>query len=176
MSIKAILQTSDRAFANLYDISIIRNTGAVLSPTLMFRAEDINFGGEFSIETFYSEATKQHFLTNANRVKTISISFRETAQYEIMGIFRSWQGSIFQQSINAFLPGNPTGTINIFLDPDDFTKAKLPDGRSAFIYATGVIPTSIQMPTYSYKEGNPLITSVTFSVDTIDFTIPKVNF
>lgn len=167
-TIQTLLETSDRAYANLYDITIIRNNGSSLDSSLWFRAEDINFGGDFSLETFYSDPTKQHFITGANRPKTISITFRETPTYKVMGTFRAWQSSIYQQSINAFLPGDPTGNITITLDPDNYTNNQT-NGNTPVLKINNAIPSSIAPPTFSYREGNPLVTVVTFSIDDIDF-------
>lgn len=169
-----LIAHADRSFANLYDVEIKVSdpqSNQILSSLNLdkigFLAEDVNFGDGFSLETFYSEPTKENFIIGASRAKTISISFRETRDFKVATTFRTWQKAIYSQEKNAFISGNPTGQILIKLDPDNYTGA----GELNSIRTLGAIPTKVGVPTMSWKDGNPLLCKVDFSISDIDFFV-----
>jgi hypothetical protein len=166
-----LIANSDRSFSNLYDVKITfpNNANATLQSldisNIGYLAEDINFGDGFTLDVFYSEPTKENFIVGASRAKTVSITFREKRDFSVSTTFRQWQSGIYSQQLNAFLSGNPTGVILIQLDPDNYTGG----GNNNNIIIRGAIPTKVGVPALSWKDGNPLIVKIDFSITDIDF-------
>jgi hypothetical protein len=163
-----LLNNADRSFSNLYDVNFFNPNNPSLNSQLDnvgYVAENVNFGDGFSLEVFYSEPTKENFITGASRAKTITITFREKRDFSVSTSFRKWQNGVYSQELNAFLPGDPTGQICIQLDPDNYTEA----GVTNEIRIQGAIPTKVGVPSLSWKDGNPIVVKVDFSITDIDF-------
>jgi hypothetical protein len=155
----------DRAFPNLYSIIITPpdDTGAGVSLRdrmldFTYYAEKVTFGGPAVIETEYSEATKQFFIKNAQRVKTATITFRETSQYRVLSVFKDWMGNIYDFQNNIFLGGwKPWGQITVSMDP-------IRDGQSGgALVMANAYPTTLTYPTYDWADGNPIKIDCVFS-------------
>lgn len=154
----------DRAFPNLYSVIFtapIDDTGVHSlrdrTLNLSYYAEKISFGGDQVIETEYSEATKQFFIKNAQRIKTATITFRETSQYKVLNLLRDWMDNIYDFENNVFRDWKPWGRVEVAID------AMTSNMISGFINMANAYPTSVTYPSYDWADGNPIKVNGTFS-------------
>jgi hypothetical protein len=162
----------DRAFPNLYNVSI-NPPNNDNSLTSMFRnvkyyAEKISFEPGFSFDTRYSDALKQFFIINATRIKTVSITFRETSLYGVIKGIKTWMNKIYDPDKNRFLQFNPEGEIQVDLDP-------IMEGTTTagYILFTGAYPVNLKYPSYDWADGNPIKVECTFNCQNTKFQIPN---
>lgn len=155
----------DRAFPNLYHIEfpIVPGTLIDMSTSMKYYAEKLDFGGDFTIDTEYSEATKQFFIKNAQRIKTATITFRETSQYKVVNFIRSWMESLYDFVNNTFNDFNPEGVITVNLE-----QTRTP----GIITLSGAYPTLLKYPSFDWADGNPIKIPCTFSFKDIAFIFP----
>jgi hypothetical protein len=167
----------DRAFYNLYDVVFdcssvdSKNTlgGGIVGindrlQSMTYYAEKLNFGGDFNFETEYSEATKQFFIKNAQRIKTITITFTETSTYKVVDVMKDWMNNIYDFVNNCFNKYDPRGTMYIQLDQI------MDDSQSGVITVSNMYPTVIPYPDYNWAEGDPISLPITFVCDGVFFS------
>lgn len=169
----------DRAWENLYEIAFdcsavdSKNPGfTVINQRLQnmkYYAERVAFGGDFQMETEYSEATKQFFIKNAQRVKTVSLTLTETSTYQVFDVMKDWMNNVYNFTDNVFNRYDPRGTMYVNLDAsNDQTQ-----GSPGVITVNETYPTIIPLPGYDWASGNPITHSITFSCSGISFHIPN---
>ena len=157
----------DRAFPNLFEVEVSYSPMGELVTSLSnlkYRAESIDLG-DFSLETDFNESMQIHTIKNAERIKEITITFRETSTYEVLTTFKRWMNSIYNFDGNYFNSVIPYGTINICLGNDGEATDKL---KKRIIFEEAM-PTSIEYPSYSWSETDPLKIIVKFSVNGVKF-------
>ena len=174
--VSAILlsQGLDRSFANLFSVEI-DTTGTTATPTplmtnISYLAEKINFGGDFSFETEYSEAMKQHFIKNAQRIKTVAITFRETSQYGVIKAIKDWMNKIYDPDKNIFKAGITLGTITVHVDTP-LSSHQIDDHDDKPITLEGVLPTLLTYPAFDWSDGSPIKVNATFSFNNISWSL-----
>jgi hypothetical protein len=126
--------------------------------------EQAAFGGDFILETEYSEALKQFYMKNATRVKTVTFTFSETSNYNVLDILKEWMNRIYDFKKNCFNSFNPVGVITITVDANNI------DGQDGKIVLRNTYPTSLTYPTYDWADGNPIKIKSTFSFDDMGFS------
>jgi hypothetical protein len=176
-NISSIINLGERAFPHLYDVDLLftdnsqlqeRITGIPsisnqkISPFITTAsAESVTYEGGYSIESFYSDILFQSFPNKANKVKGMTIDFRETANFTYIKLFEAWMGTIYSKSENCFLSGDPRAVIIVTV------QNPIGGGDTKFTHS-GVIPKSINYPKFSYSSTEPIVTSVTFSIEGLD--------
>lgn len=154
----------DRAFPNLYQIEIQRKSEEYF-PNSKYLAEKIDFG-QFQITTDFNEAFQAHTFKGVEKIKSATISFRETSKFSVIQAIKGWMNDIYDFDTNSFKsftePAKPYGTIKaVFDDPSN--------GFS--IVMEEAIPTSIDYPSLSWGDSEPVKINCTFSFNSIQFIL-----
>lgn len=164
----------DRSFYNLYQVGFDCKSvdaqvgGAIVGindrlQNMQYYGEKVNFGGDFNLEMEYSEATKQFFIKNAQRIKTVTITFTETSSYRVVDVMKDWMNNIYDFVNNCFRPYDPRGQMLINLD-------QITEGTEGGpIYVNNVYPTVIPYPDYNWSDADPITLPITFACDNVIF-------
>lgn len=174
-NITAIIDLGERAYPHLYDIEIsLPPTMTSVSiaewePFLKKKAvaETIQYDGNRSVESFYSEALFSSFPEKAQRIKGFTVSFRETANFDYYRMFNAWISSYYDEVENYFKPGDPRGSFNTVID------IATGNNRIFTMKHSGIICKSVQNPQFSYNSTEPLITVVSFSMEDFSFELSE---
>jgi len=172
-----LISTPDRAFSNMYDVvvtfpeisSYTANQGLI-----SFSAEAITFEGGFSLDTIMDEGLKTNFIKGFTRPRTMTITFRETGDFLIYNIFKSyWMDKIYNQRFNVFnqLSGSPKGKIEISFQETSKTSSStfslVTSASGSVTDSNGALIKSISLPRLSWKDSNALTTDVSFTIDSL---------
>lgn len=168
-NITAIIELGERAYPHLYDVQIglpptMKDQESQWSSLLSKKgiAETVQYDGNRSVESFYSESQFSSYPEKAQRIKGFTVSFRETANFDYYRMFNAWISSYYNEIDNFFLPGDPRGSFKLIHDIAT-------GGNKVFtMHHKGIICKSVQNPQFSYNATDPLITIVSFSME--DFT------
>jgi hypothetical protein len=164
----------NRAFKNLFNFHIsIDNDGNTNSVRLNdsfnhipYTAERVVFGGDLSLETYYSEAVKDWFIVAASKIKQVTVTFRETGNYDTYKVLKAWMGNIYDDVNNYFKPYDPRATMSIVSDNMATQDKDIPG--HAFVIR-GAFPTTITPPEYDWSTGEPQLITATFNFRTLEF-------
>lgn len=151
----------DRAFPNLYDVSITRSGVDSFFSKSPYLAERVDFG-QFQFLTDFNTALQAHTFKDIDKLKSVNISFRETSQFSVIQAIKGWMNEIYDFDKNQFkafsAPATPYGTLVISLD----------DPSSGFsIILEEAMPTSLDYPSFAWDDANPLKVQVTFSFNKV---------
>lgn len=168
---------SDRAFPNLYDVTITKSSDSnatkvtdypALTKALQIfrhRIERVDLDG-IKVETDYNEAQKQNFLKGVTRIKSVTLSIWETSNLDVVRAFTAWISSYYNFEGQYFIPGDPTGEIVIKVDNQQLSmKDPNYDSNDIGIKLSGCIPISVSYPPLAWAEKNPYSVKVVFSVN-----------
>lgn len=155
---------TNRAFSNLFEVTIsetddtknqIRAERARFG-SLKNLASKVSFEDSFGLEMEFNEAVQAFTLTSPLRIKGMSITFKETAQYAVIDVLKDWLNSIYDFEGHFFKGGvNPTRVITISLDDGINT--------SKYIIYDAILK-SIAYPSYSWSEVNAIEIQATFAI------------
>jgi hypothetical protein len=170
---------SDRAFSNLFEVNFPSDApGSMFSDNipkkinLKWMAEKITFDGAFTLDTEYSETLKKFYIKSGSKIKTASITFRESSTYTILDYIKSWMISIYDFTENYFKYSAIPPTRNIIITIEGAKEGSV-DG---VLELTEAIPTSITYPTYDWADGNPIKITAIFSFYNIEYiSLPRAK-
>lgn len=172
-NITAIIELGERAYPHLYDVyitfpSILKTATDTENPSLNKPAiaETVQYDGQDSFSFFYSEALMGHYLEKADRVKGMTITFRETSEFTYFRKFKEWKEKMYDSEANVFLPGDPRGEIIV--------RSQIASSSEKYIEFkhTGCIVKSVQLPQFSYSSTDPLTTVVSFTLENFTVSSP----
>jgi hypothetical protein len=151
----------DRAFSNLFEVEVIPRNIYGFFQNCKYIAERITFGN-VQISTDFNTAYQGHTLKAIEKIKTVTITFRESSQLSVLSTLKGWMNYIYDFETNTFQSygenESPYGTITATLDgPSAGIKIRMEE----------VIPTSIGYPTLTWEDGNPIKLDCTFSCNTV---------
>ena len=107
------------------------------------------------------------YMKGSNRIKGMSITFKENAQYGILELLRSWLEAIYDFEGHYFKGGvHPTGTITVNLN----------DGmNTGSITIEQAIIKSVTYPTFSWSSGDAVEVVAGFSCGNVTFKYPPTK-
>jgi hypothetical protein len=154
---------SSRAFPNLFEVLIDTNTNSLsdintklTSLLTTSRVKKVTFEGSFGNTMEYNEAIQNFIIKGPDRIKGITLTFKENSTYDLLSIFKDWLNKIYDFINHYYFAGvNPTGTIKISLN-DNHTHAGV-------LIVEDAIPKSLSYPSYDWSENNPIELEVSFS-------------
>jgi hypothetical protein len=149
---------SSRAFSNLFEVSITKSTGFAFSSdssSIPYQAKSLNFSDNFGFKLELNEAIQMFMMKGVERIKGVSIVFKETSNYTITNLIKSWMNSIYDFNQHVFLSGDPTGTITVNLDDNH--------SHVGSIVIEDVIPQTLTYPNYTWSDSNPIDITATFA-------------
>jgi hypothetical protein len=149
---------SSRAFSNLFEVAITpmeKIIPSTLSSTsLTYQAKSLNFSDNFGFKLELNEAIQTFMMQGIERIKGVSIVFKETSEYTVTNLIKSWMNSIYDFNQHVFLPGDPTGNIKVNLDDNHH--------HTGSIVIEDVIPQTLTYPNYTWSDSNPIEITATF--------------
>ena len=176
-TIQSLIDIGERAYSNLYDVTLTRDRPVEVNPNynttsifpLKAKVEKVNFGGNQTLGTFYSDAMMQSFVDKVTRIKQVTLSVRETYDYAFFNWMLEWQNSIYSFSGNYFISGNPSGTIEVVLLNTGGNTTLNTSTQGNKFTITGAVPTDLTFPSYSYSSADAIVTNITFTFDDVSF-------
>ena len=149
---------SSRAFPNLFEVRITTNKGSTPS-FLTYQAKSLSFSDTFGFKLELNEAIQMFMMKGVERIKGVSIVFKETSTYSVVTTVKTWMNSIYDFNQHVFLPGDPTGTITVNLDDNK--------KNTGSIVIEDAIPQTLTYPNYSWSDSNPIEITTTFSCNRV---------
>lgn len=150
---------SSRAFPNLFEVSIENISNIELL------ASKVSFEDVYGLQVDFNEAIQNNTITKSTRIKGMSITFKETAQYFILTKLKTeWLDTIYDFDNHYFKSftsnTSPLRTITISLN----------DSINTWYYhIQDAIIKSIKYPSYSWSEATPIEIEANFAVGNVVF-------
>lgn len=167
---------TDRAYSNLFEVEITTNTIPKDSniPSLQERLKNmkylvkkVSFQDDFGFEMDYNEAIQAFSFKGPQRIKGVSLTFKETSHYRVIDVLKDWINAIYDFTEHVFIDGiNPTGTLKII--PSDGVNTGSLEFEDAIIK-------SLSYPGYDWSTSTPLEIEASFSVGKAIWSLPKRN-
>ena len=156
---------SSRSFSNLFEIIFDTSDSQTQYENLTYLVNDVKFEDEFGLELDFNQAIQGFMLKGANRIKGVTITAKETANYYVLDLMLKWMNSIYDFTEHVFIAGvNPSRYFSIYLF----------DGiNSGSIYIEDAIPKRISYPSYSWGESKTIETTISFSIGNAYLNAPK---
>jgi hypothetical protein len=157
---------SSRAFPNLFEVTIssfLPDINTKLTSLLTTsRVKKVTFEGSFGNTMEYNEAIQNFIIKGPDRIKGITLTFKENSTYDLLSIFTDWLNKIYDFINHYYFAGvNPTGTINILLDDNH--------NNTGLLTIEDAIPKSLSYPSYDWADSNPIELTVAFSCGNVSF-------
>ena len=160
---------NSRAFPNLFEVLIYANTdhlqdinnklNTILTSS---RIKKVTFEGSFGNAMEYNEAIQSFIIKGPDRIKGITLTFKENSTYDLLSIFKDWLNKIYNFTKHYYNTGvDPTGTIKISLNDNNT--------HVGILVAEDAIPKSLSYPSYDWSDGNPIDLDVSFSCGQVYF-------
>ncbi len=142
----------------------------ILAINAPYTAEKISFGGKVGFDLEYSEATKQFIINKVNKLKNVSITFRETGDYSILKSLQTWMDKIYNSEYNFFYKYNPLGEIIIKIE-DPYSSS---GSNSGLIKMNNTILQDFSYPEYDWSSGDQQKITASFSFQWAELVTPTL--
>ena len=151
-----------RAFPNRYEVTITKAPSSI-NNNITLLASKVNFEDSFGFNLEHNDAIQAFMMKGVNRIKGVTITFRETRKLDVMGTFKLWMNSIYDFGSHVFIDDiDPTGSVILVTDDGDTLTME------------DAIPKSLAYPSYSWSDSNPIELDVSFSVGKMTWTGPHI--
>ena len=170
---------SNRAYSNLFEVKFVKNDSNKMSESLNsiiiesdtgnipFLAKKITFEDSFGSEVEAIPAIQGFMIKGPQRIKGVAITFKETAQYRILNLFKTWLNSIYDFDDHTYHAKiNPEVKIDIIAN----------DGiNTTTFHIMDAMLKSLSYPEYDWGQSNPIEIQTTFSCGRVSFGVGDSN-
>lgn len=178
--IKLLTVADNVAFSNLFDVEI--GASELARQSFNIHLESITIDG-MSLEYTINDATKQHQLTKANRMKTISFRVREKGDYYFYKYLLDWYYNFYDPKENRYVKGT---NDNLDLPIQGSTQGTIVKNRTVSLKSYGktnesepalqieILSAKIQkLPstTFDYTSSKPIVYEVGLVCDNAKITL-----
>ena len=164
---------NNRAYSNLFEVKFNNNepkspsttdqAKAIIAdtPHIPLLAKKVSFEDSFGTDVELNTAIQGFTIKGPQRIKGLTIVFKETAQYHIIDLFKEWLNSIYNFKEHYYYAR---------VSPEIGITIKLADGNNNHIFTVDdAILKSLSYPEYDWGTSTPIDITTTFSCGRISF-------
>ncbi len=162
---------NNRAYSNLFEVEFNDNeqkspsdtARAIINDTsrIPLLAKKVSFEDSFGTDVELNTAIQGFTIKGPQRIKGLTIVFKETAHYNIINLFKKWLDSIYNFDEHYY---------HAKVNPEIGITIKLADGKNTHEFTVyDAILKSLSYPEYDWGTSTPIDITTTFSCGRISF-------